>query len=133
MPDAHTQVLDFYTQPISAVPDKTGALADAFRLLRQGGRLVFTDLDHRPATLCTRGERCGEGSPPRHSRASRATASFFGPPSLSPFLVEDLTGAWGVIFDQRFACIGVFGRGPFSRASCWGGGVLGPTGSSRNS
>ena len=85
------------------LPDKAAALAEAFRILRPGGRLVFTDwVAHRPLTP-------GEAEEMWRGIAAQAVQSvdgyrdLLGRAGFRAVSVEDLTDAWGTILAQRLA------------------------------
>jgi len=85
------------------VPDKSAALAEAYRVLRVGGRLAFTDWAvHRPL-------EAGDAHAMWRGIAAQSVQSFM---SYSQMLreigfcnvvVEDLTADWGIILEERFA------------------------------
>jgi ubiquinone/menaquinone biosynthesis C-methylase UbiE len=85
------------------VPDKGRALAEAFRVLKRGGRLAFTDwTPHAPlsdtdADLLWRGMAAQTLQSVAQYRALLQGAGF------RIVAVEDLTGEWGDILAQRLA------------------------------
>ncbi len=83
------------------VPDKGRALAEAFRALRPGGRIAFTDwVVHAPlaapdAALMWEGMAAQTLQSPEGYRALLERAGF------RAIALEDLTEAWGPILQQR--------------------------------
>ena len=85
------------------VPDKRAALSEAYRVLRQGGRLAFTDWAEHRRLNETDSESMWRGI------AAQSVQSFVGYPQMLREIgfrnvaVEDLTVDWGGILEERFA------------------------------
>jgi SAM-dependent methyltransferase len=98
------------------VPDKAGALAEAFRLLRPGGRLAFTDwLVHRPLAP----EETGTMWRGIAAQTLQSAQSYRALLDAAGFVIgsfEDLTEEWAIIRNSASPCIASFERRHFGRA-----------------
>jgi sarcosine/dimethylglycine N-methyltransferase len=102
LPDASVDVV-VSQEALLHVPDKERALAEAFRILKPGGRLAFTDwVAHRPLSAADKALMW----------QGMAVAELFSPESYGELIgkagftlnsVEDLTADWGAILTERLA------------------------------
>jgi ubiquinone/menaquinone biosynthesis C-methylase UbiE len=85
------------------VPDKARVLAEAFRILKWGGRLAFTDwVAHRPLSSLDK-ELMWDGMAVSALCDPRAYADLIRAAGFVVVSVENLTAEWGVILKQRLA------------------------------
>jgi sarcosine/dimethylglycine N-methyltransferase len=85
------------------VPDKKRALAEAFRILKAGGRIAFTDwVAHRPLSATDR-ELMWQGMAVTELYTLPAYAGLVRDAGFAVTSVEDLTAEWGAILTQRLA------------------------------
>jgi ubiquinone/menaquinone biosynthesis C-methylase UbiE len=85
------------------VPDKRRALAEAFRILKPGGRIAFTDwVAHRPLSAADRA-LMWQGMAVTELFTLPAYAGLVCDAGFADISTEDLTREWGAILTQRLA------------------------------
>jgi sarcosine/dimethylglycine N-methyltransferase len=100
---SHTMDAVISQEALLHVPDKRAALSEAYRVLKHGGRLAFTDwAEHRRLDAA-------DSASMWRGIAAQSVQSFVTYPQMLREIgfrnvaVEDLTANWGGILEERFA------------------------------
>jgi SAM-dependent methyltransferase len=85
------------------VPDKARALSEAWRILKAGGRLAFTDwVAHRPLSAADK-DLLWRGMAVTTLHSQSAYSDLIGQAGFALLSADDLTAEWGVILRERLA------------------------------
>jgi SAM-dependent methyltransferase len=85
------------------VPDKGRALQEAFRILKTGGRLAFTDWTPRAPLSPVDADLLWRGMAAQTLQSVESYRSLLADAGLRIVAVDDLTAEWGVILAERLA------------------------------
>jgi sarcosine/dimethylglycine N-methyltransferase len=85
------------------VPDKRAALAEAFRVLRPGGRLAFTDIVADRPLHAEDADLMLEGMAWQRLASHAVYRALLEEIGFEGLRIEDLTDEWGPILEQRLA------------------------------
>lgn len=100
--DASTDIV-VSQEALLHVPDKSAALGEAYRILKPGGRLAFTDwIVHKPLST-KEAEGMWQGIAAQTLQSVDEYRSILAKTGFTVLAVEDLTDSWGTILSDRFA------------------------------
>ena len=99
----HTMDVVISQEALLHVPDKRKALAEAYRVLKKGGRLAFTDwIEHRSLDA-TDSESMWRGIAAQSIQSFESYDRMLREIGYCGVFKNDLTAEWGTILEQRFA------------------------------
>jgi sarcosine/dimethylglycine N-methyltransferase len=102
LPDASIDAI-VSQEALLHVPDKGRALAEAFRILKPGGRLAFTDWTPDASLSAADADLLWRGMAAQSLQSVANYRALLGGAGFHVIAVDDLTREWGLILAERLA------------------------------